>query len=54
MRPCYGSWERAWMVARSSTSPIGSTPEVEPRRYDTRFFAARVAGSNAVYDEATG
>jgi len=28
------------------------TPEVEPRRYDTRFFAARVpAGSNAVYDE---
>lgn len=28
------------------------TPEVEPRRYDTRFFAARVpAGSKAVYDE---
>ena len=27
------------------------TPEVEPRRYDTRFFAARVpAGSRAVYD----
>ncbi|MDE2980767.1 MAG: NUDIX hydrolase [Gemmatimonadota bacterium] len=27
------------------------TPEVEPRRYDTRFFAARVpAGSKAVYD----
>ncbi len=28
------------------------TPSVEPRRYDTRFFAARVpAGSKAVYDE---
>ena len=28
------------------------TPSVEPRRYDTRFFAARVpAGSRAVYDE---
>ncbi len=28
------------------------TPTVEPRRYDTRFFAARVpAGSKAVYDE---
>ena len=27
------------------------TPSVEPRRYDTRFFAARVpAGSRAVYD----
>ena len=27
------------------------TPEVEPRRYDTRFFAARVPdGSRAVYD----
>ena len=28
------------------------TPSIEPRRYDTRFFAARVpAGSRAVYDE---
>ena len=28
------------------------TPLVEPRRYDTRFFAARVAaGASAVYDE---
>ena len=28
------------------------TPSVEPRRYDTRFFAARVpAGSKAIYDE---
>ena len=28
------------------------TPVVEPRRYDTRFFAARVpAGASAVYDE---
>jgi len=28
------------------------TPLVEPRRYDTRFFAARVApGANAVHDE---
>lgn len=27
------------------------TPEVEPRRYDTRFFAAKVrAGSNAIVD----
>ena len=28
------------------------TPAIEPRRYDTRFFAAKVAaGSTAVYDE---
>lgn len=28
------------------------TPAVEPRRYDTRFFAARVPpGATAVYDE---